>query len=82
MTTNREAGVIVFTCDHGKAKNCSGELDTAERDFAKARQALFEAKWRAYKDASNDWCHDCPACVELRKEAAFQTFSKRHGVDG
>ena len=53
---DRQLGEYIFECDV-----CGDVLNTDDRDFNAARDALTNSGWKARKIGS-DWCHSCPAC--------------------
>ena len=58
MSTERQGGVLVFSCD-----KCPETYDATTGVWADAWQEAKSLGWRSYKTGT-EWCHSCPDCIE------------------
>jgi hypothetical protein len=60
VSTERQGGFVVFTCD-----TCTEIRESDERDFNAALAEAKGAGWQAYQ-LGGLWCHRCANCAEDR----------------
>ncbi len=58
MTTERQGGVLFFSCD-----KCPETYEASTGQFGAAWAEAKTEGWRAFKLGA-DWCHSCPDCSQ------------------
>jgi ribosomal protein L37AE/L43A len=56
MSTERQGGVLIFSCD-----KCAEIYEPTTGIFGPAWQEAKTEGWRAFKQG-DVWCHSCPDC--------------------